>query len=102
MSAEIHVDDVGTVFRSTIKDNGVVLPVDSATSILITFKKPDRSTIERTAVLDTDGLDGKVKYVSVSGDLDQPGDAWKAQFTVTLPSGLWHSDFYTFKVERNL
>jgi hypothetical protein len=39
MASEIHVNDVGTRFLATIKDDGVVVDISAASSITMVFKK---------------------------------------------------------------
>lgn len=102
MAAEIHVDDVGTIFRVTVTDeDGAALDISAATLKQIVFEKPDETTTTKTASLDTDGTDGIMRYTTVSGDLDQAG-RWKIQGVVGLPSGQWHTNVDTFKVKENL
>ena len=72
MSDDLHVGDTGTVFLVTILDDGV--PVDLTSGSIganyILFRKPDTSTMQKSASFYNDGTDGKIKYVSVDGDLD--------------------------------
>lgn len=101
MASEIHLNDVGTRFLATIKDNGEVVNVSGAPYINFTFKKPDDSLISRSATIYTDGTDGKIYYDTVSGDLDQAG-LYKLQGQVALTSGTFYTDIYTFQVYCNL
>lgn len=100
---EIHVADVGTIVRPRIVDCQTGDPVDisTATTLQITFTKPDKTIMVRTAVFTTDGTDGKMQYVIQSGDLDQMG-FWEYQGKVILPSGTWHASIEEFKVLANL
>jgi hypothetical protein len=101
MRGEIHVDDVGTNFRVTIKDeNDAAVDVSTATVTFI-FKKPDNSLITRSTTFVTDGTDGLVNYASVIGDLDQHGN-WSLQAFVDYGSTEWYSDITKFKVYSNL
>ncbi len=101
MIGEIHVDDVGTLFSVTIKDeNDTVVDVSSAT-VTFTFSKPDGTQFNRTASLVTDGTDGNVKYNTVANDLDTHG-RWKLQAFVDFGSTEWYSDIYKFTVYPNL
>ena len=102
MTCGIHVGDTGTVFRITIQDSSNnAVDISDATGKLITFKKPDGSTLIKEAAFYTNGSDGIIQYTAVSGDIDTIG-AWKIQAQVTTPSGLWSSSFDSFKVLRNL
>lgn len=102
MAAEIHVDDVGTSFEATVKDEeSEIVDVSSADEKVLKFQKPDKTVVEKTASLVTDGTDGKIKYVSEEDFLDLPG-LWSVQGYVVLGGGQFHSDIHKFRVHRNL
>ena len=96
-----HVDDWGTPFSMTIYDstNGI-LNISSASPITIIFTKPDGTHVEKEAVFVTDGVDGKMKYVTVDGDLSASG-LWQYQGRVTFTNGEWATDLISFTVEGN-
>jgi len=98
---EIHLNDIGTIFELTLMDDTVVVDVSTAITKEIIFEKPDKTTTVQTASFTTDGTDGKIRYVVISGDLDQIG-SWRIQGKVTLPTGTWSSDISKFKVYDNL
>lgn len=104
---EIHVADIGTVFRITLLDDVAIVDVSTATTMQIIFTKPATATIPfevvvKDAVHSTDGTDGIIQYVSILDDLDTAGD-WKIQAFVTMPSGSEHSsDIGAFTVYANL
>jgi len=102
MTCGIHEGDIGTQIRVTIQDrNSTAINISDATATYIIFKKPDGSTVTKTAAFLTDGIDGKIRYTSVSGDFNTVG-SWKIQGYIITPSGSWHSEFESFKVLRNL
>jgi hypothetical protein len=99
---EIHIGDIGTIFEVTLMDNEVVVPIDAATLMEIIFVKPDKTKVVNTAVLTSDGLDGKMQYViALASELDTKG-GWKIQGRVVLPTGTWSTDIDKFKVYENL
>ena len=102
---EIHLNDIGTIFEVIVKDqDDNVVDISSATGAhakLIIFKKPDATKVEKDTIFSTDGKDGKMRYVTVDGDLNLLGD-WEYQGKVILTAGTWSSDIYTFRVYRNL
>jgi len=99
---EIHLGDIGTEFRCTIKDSGTAVDISSASSVKqIKFKKPDCTVVTKSATFYTDGTDGIISYVTVDGDLDIAG-LWQAQAYVELTSGKYHSDIISFRVYDNL
>jgi len=101
MASEIHVDDVGTRFLLTIKDDGTIVNVSNALNIDVIFKKPDDTVIYRAGTLFTNGTDGKVYYDTIAGDLDEAG-LYKLQAKVALPTGIYYTDIHTFQVHCNL
>lgn len=101
MASEIHVNDVGTKFLATIKDDGEVVDISSAISITMIFKKPDDEVVQKAGTLDSDGTDGKVFYSTVVGDLDEAGQ-YKLQAKVVLSTGTYFTDIYSFQVHCNL
>ncbi len=100
MAGEIHVGDIGTVFRLTIKDqDGVVVDVSSATGAgekEILFQGPGK-LVTQTAVFTTDGTDGDIEYVTVSGDISVVGE-WTLQGHVILTAGEWRTTAVAFPV----
>jgi len=97
----IHMGDVGTVVELTVKDNGTVVDISTATALTIKFKKPSGTTVTQTAVFSTDGTDGKLKYTFQSGDLDETG-TWEFQGNITSPSGSWNTEVSSFSVAKNI
>jgi hypothetical protein len=101
-SGEIHQYDIGTKFLATVKDQDrVVVPIQTATVISFTFTKPSGETVVRSGTLETDGSDGKYRYITTQDDLDEAGK-WSVQGLVTLPSGSWNTNIITFTVKTNL
>lgn len=100
-SDEIHVNDIGTVFRGTVQDGTSVVDISGATTIQILFKPSGAATRTKTAVLTGDGTDGQMQYTTVDGDLNVDG-VWEWQGQVVLPAGTWRTDVKTFVVHRNL
>ena len=99
----IHVGDIGTTFMVTIVEiDGITpVPITSATVKKILFKKPDGTKFSKDANLVTDGDDGKMEYVSISGDIDIPGK-WAMQGYIEIPGGKFYSRKSSFYVESNL
>lgn len=98
---EIHQWDVGTSFTLTVKDNGVVVDVSGATTKQITFKNPSGSKFTKDLTFVTDGSDGQVRYITVSGDLNLTG-TWTYQLYFILPSWEGRTSVHNFEVHKNL
>lgn len=100
-----HVGDVGTALVLLIVDQcGDVVDVSAATAITVFIKRPgsNGATLTKTGVLDTDGTDGKIRYVTVAGDFTVAGN-YKIQGRVTIPTGgPWSSVPAEFYVQGNL
>lgn len=102
MSSEIHVEDIGTQFTLTILDeDGAVVDISTATTKQITFYKSDKTILVVSGSFVTDGTDGKMKYVTVAGDLSVAG-TYRVQGYIVIGSAAWHSDIVTFQVYENI
>ena len=101
MPNEIHVNDVGTRFLATIKDNGAVVDISSASQIQMIFRRPSDEVFYRVGSLLNGGTGGQVYYDTVVGDLVNAG-MHKLQAKVYLPSGTYYTDIYSFQVHCNL
>lgn len=98
---EIHIGDIGTILRVTVKDGDTAVNISSATSKIIILEDPDGNNSEKTAIFTTDGTDGKIQYTTIAGDLDERGN-WSIQAKIVMPSGTWYSDVSVFQVHENL
>ena len=102
-TTDIHVGDIGTQFKLTVKrqDGTIMDDLGDASLIQMKFGKPDNSVITRTAALFTDGTDGIVVYESVSGDIDQSG-RWRMQVVIEIGGAHWSSEAIKFRVDPNV
>lgn len=101
MASEIHVGDIGTIFESTVlNQDGNAVNLSGATAQFM-FEKPDSSMLVVNCSFVTDGSDGKIKYVTVDGDLDQNG-TWQYQVYYEVESEVKYSTINKFKVKPNL
>lgn len=95
----IRLEDTGVKIDPVMVDpDGNVINISAASAITFHFQKPDGSVLSVTGALDTDGTDGKVKYVTQAGNIDQVG-TWQYQVYVTLADGPLHSEKAKFKVQ---
>ena len=103
MASEIHQDDIGTRFLVTVQDDSVAVDLTAATLKQLNFRKPDDTVLNRTASGLGGGSEssGIMYYDTVAGDLDAVG-VYKMQGKVSIPSGTFYTDVYTFKVHSNL
>ena len=110
---EVHMGDIGTIFRRTLQDGTTAVDISGATTIQIHFWKPKwkhpvkktlypEEVVKKTATLTSGGADGKMQYTTVSGDLDRPGK-WRLQcYIVDGSSNEWYSDWQEFTVHPNV
>lgn len=96
-----YVNDVGTVFEATIMDAGAVVNIAAATTLQLWFRRPDGRVLKKTAVLSTNGTDGKMRYTTVANDLTQAGN-WNWQPYVVLGTTTVHGNIQAFMVNGNL
>ena len=98
MTGFIHEGDVSTVLVATIVDHyGTPVNLSTATVLKVYFKKPNGARIEKTAVFDTTGIDGRIKYTIIAGDIDMAG-TWERQWHIEMPAGIWTTDSVSFFV----
>ena len=97
----MNVGDYGTILRFQVLDEGQVVDVSACTSILLTLQKPDETKTIKTAVLDTDGKNGFVKYQTLVSDIDQDG-TWIAQVHTSWSGSGFSSSMTSFVVGKVL
>lgn len=99
----IHSGDVGTIIRLTITENDNITPVDvsNAAVKVFYFRKSDGTKLNVNADFDSDGVDGKLKYATVEGDINVVG-RWHVQAYVEIGTSKYYSATTTFLVESNL
>ena len=103
MSKNIHVGDIGTLFKVRIIDDilGTAIDISAATTKKIIFVKRDKSRVEFAADFTTNGSDGYIEYSTQSGDLDQAG-SWRIQGKTIGPTYTNSSEVDSFLVLKNL
>lgn len=98
---QVHLNDIGTQFRLTLKDGSDIIDLSSTTSKDIVFRKPSGTLVTKTASFLTDGTDGIIIYNTVAGDIDEVG-TWQIQGIVSFGTSTFHSSVDKFKVHKNL
>lgn len=95
-----QLGDVGITLRATIRDpDGDLIDLTGVAVVTYYFFKPaSKTTVSRTGEV----ADGKTKYVTVAGDLDEPG-TWKLQVGLEYAGGtVLRTKSAKFKVRKNL
>lgn len=97
----MNINDIGTRFLATVKDNGLAIDISTASQVDMIFRRPNQEKFYRSATLLNSGINGQIYYDSVSGDFINSG-MHKLQAIVYLPSGTYYTDIYSFQVHCNL
>ncbi len=102
-SGEIHVNDFGTRFLVTVKEDGVGVNLSGASELTISFRKPSDTVVSKTGSTIADGsaLSGVMYYDTIAGDLDEIG-YWKLQGKVSMAAGTFYTNVSTFQVHSNV
>lgn len=91
---EIHVGDVGIALIVVVVDEtGTVVNISTASTLTILLLPPTQSNpaaalLTKPAVLDTNGVDGAMRYTTQAGDLSVAG-TWQIQGQVVIGSAMW-------------
>ncbi len=103
MTAQVHVEDVGTELIDTLKDEDrTVINISTATAKKIQIKRPDGTVIGPfDAAFDSSGTDGKIKYVSLITTFTIPG-VYEYQFWVTIASKPFYGNTQQLTVYPNI
>ena len=103
MVCGIHQSDIGTLIQIQIVDcDGAAVDISGATTKQMVFKKPSGATLTVNAdFVNPPGTDGLIKYMILDGDFSEVG-TYKIQGVVTVGGYIWHSNFESFRVYRNI
>lgn len=102
MSAEIHLNDIGTSFNVTVyNETDTIVNLSGALVTNLLFTQPDNVLITKSGELINDGVSGVMRYVTISGDLSQIG-IWQIQGYVELGSSAMYTNVSSFRVYNNL
>jgi hypothetical protein len=90
---EIHVGDVGIALIVVVVDEtGTVVNISTASTLTILLLPPGNSPtnplLTKPAMLDTNGVDGAMRYTTQAGDLSVAG-TWQIQGQVVIGSAMW-------------
>lgn len=101
MAHSFRQDDYGSILMITIREDEQVRDLSDVLSMTLTINKPDGTALVRTPEFVTDGVDGRIRYVFVEGELEQTG-RWPFQVHVVFAEGSWNSSVGWFTVTANL
>ena len=102
MAANLHVGDIGTAIIMTVNNqDGIPIDLSSFTNLVLIIKRSDASIVERTCIFVTNGVDGKVQYISTINDFTILGN-YKFQVRCSSGGNVWHSNILVNKVYPNV
>ena len=96
--SDLIVGDIGArIELRLIKKDGTAFDISAATTKTFIFVKGDGSSVTKTAVFVTAGVDGKLQYTTIAGDIDQPGP-WRVRAQVISASYDRKTEFVSLEV----
>ncbi len=103
VSQQAQVADVGSVLlvEMTRQSDGAPLDLSAASSLQIILGLPDGTKFTKTALLLTNGLDGKIYYVAQAGDLPESG-IYSIQGKVAIGAATLYGSVQSFSVLDNI
>jgi len=98
-----QVDDIGVVLLIQMlkQSDGTPLDISTASDLKIIYSWPDGTRFTKDALIYTDGLDGKLYYITEDGDLPLAG-FYSIQGKVTVDSGVLYGEVNQFNVLDNV
>lgn len=98
---DIHMHDVGTIFRVTITDSGSPVNLSSGVSAsnVLLMRKPDGTTASFPASFVTDGTDGLISYTVSGSDVLNQSGTWQLSANVNTITGKWTATSVGFTVK---
>ena len=97
----IHVDDFGWVAKLTVQQDGTAVDISSFTTLEYILRDADGNETTKIVSFDSDGTDGKLKYVILTGDIDSVG-SWYVQMRLKKTNVELTSKEHGFSVEERL
>ena len=85
LTKALQVGAYNVNIKLTVKEDGVVQNLSTATTKEFIFRKPSGTVITKTALFVTDGSDGKLVYTTLSGEIDEIG-VWELQANLIFPA----------------
>lgn len=101
MTSTVSTNNAGLKLIVTASNNDKPIDLSDAISLLIYIKKPNGTLLEKQAALLTNGLDGKIYYITQQGDLDISG-IYKIQGKILADGAMYYTDIVNFSVFCNL
>jgi hypothetical protein len=78
MWTNVHANDFGWVGKLRVVQDGAAVDISTYTTRQFILRSPVGAISTKTAIFDTDGADGVLKYTFVDGDIPRAGN-WSVQ-----------------------
>lgn len=101
MTSTVSTSNIGLKLIITAINNNSPIDLSDAVSLLIYIKKPNGILLEKPATLLTNGLDGKMYYITQQGDLDISG-VYKIQGKILADGATYYTNVSNLNVFCNL
>lgn len=89
------------IIAYVIDNLGNAIDISGASAMTLRFRKPDGTTMEKTASFLTNGMDGGVVYASEEDDFNQDGP-WDVQAAFTVAGDKKTTRWGHFNVDPNI
>lgn len=98
---EFGKGDIGNTLILTVLEDDIAKDISNATVKEYFIKRPNEIIVKVTAIFNTNGSDGKLKYVFIANDLDFIG-LYEVQVSLVTPLWTGKSSSYFFIVRDTL
>jgi hypothetical protein len=95
---EVHQWDIGTRILFTITEDDEPIDISTCVRKKAAFKLRDGTIFTGDLSFLTDGSDGQVYYITISGDLSVVGKCYGQAF-IDMPTGEWYTEKTSFEVK---
>lgn len=93
---------IGVNIDVTVKENNIAVDLSTLSTKQYIIRKPNGTLLTKAATFKSDGTDGKLRYTTISGDLDATGN-YLVQLNLVFSGGYsGRSDIGSFDVVDNL
>lgn len=98
---KIQVGAVGLRLQLEVKEGTTALDISSASAMNFIIERPDSTVITKPGVFYTNGSDGILYYITVSGDINQEG-LYYAQAYLQITGYTGYTTPVSFTVYQNI
>lgn len=97
----IHIDDYGFYGKLRVVRDGAGMDISNYSTLRYVLRSPNGYPKVRSAAFDTNGVDGVLKYLFASGDIDEIGE-WSVQARLAKTGAELTSESMRFDVRQRM